>query len=956
MGKIVRVVLQVAAIAVQFIPGIGQLAALAITIGLSLLNAALAPKAPKVSPAQRDRLFATIDPSAPRKIVFGSTAMATDIRYEEYGGTDQEYLDRIIAVASHKVQAIREIWIEDKLAWTSAGGIQSTYTGYLTVNTRLEGTSANTIAINGGGKWGSSRRLTGCAYVHMRFKRTGNSKKASSPFASSIPQRLTIIGDGALLYDPRLDSTVGGSGTQRANDQTTWAWTSDNVGNNVALQELFYLLGWKINGKLAVGRGIPPSRIDMASFIAAANMCEENVTLAVGGTEKRYRGAGVVSEADAPSAVLEAMHASCAGTLRDASGKLALSIIYNDLASPVTAFTDDDVIGQFQWQATRSLDDSFNIVRGRRTDPSTSALYQLVDYPPVSLTSPDGLERTHTFDLSMVQSASQAQRLAKQELQRAQFQGVFSAKFKATGLRASVGQVITLTFSPLAFATKLFRITEQTINMDGTVDLTLREENAAIYAWATEETAAVVAAAPITYDPLNSPLIKAIELASASATYVQSTAPLAEDSIVGNTWLNDLTGYLYQRIDATGLTLGGDTFSLGGDLPYLVWTPSNNQPVIEAYEQAAAAQATANSAQAAADLANAAIALIDDDDTITISEKIEVLIPGAAAIEALYVAVLANATAAGVSVTTLNTKRTAWLAVLAAITPAWNNISVASPVVRGSLDTARNEYDTELKTVQRLSIEAMTGAKTPALTGNFAWAISGDVTGAVLNLPSDRRFIAMEGATDQSPTTNFELLDISPSLTLTVNNTPASADRGVVTLGTGTTNSGTAKLKATLASGAIVEGIIAVTKTNAIPATGGGAGATFAQDTTFANITGSSHIAISDELVCRSDGSGNVRVSIDLEYSAVSGFIGRTPSFKASYATTSGGSLTDLFSEAVGSECAAGTDPYDGWYYRGEATFAMPAANTDYYFKLQGRRSFGTGSISFNGNSFIVRQ
>jgi hypothetical protein len=138
----------------------------------------------------------------------------------------------------------------------------------------------------------------------------------------------------------------------------------------------------------------------------------------------------------------------------------------------------------------------------------------------------------------------------------------------------------------------------------------------------------------------------------------------------------------------------------------------------------------------------------------------------------------------------------------------------------------------------------------------------------------------MEGANDVSPTTNFELLSVSPTLALTVNNTVSSADRGVVTLGSGTTNSGTATLKATLPAGGIVERVITVTKTNAIPSTGGGSGATFAQDTTFTNITTGSHVAISNELTCRSDGSGNVRVSIDLAYSAVSGLIGTHSRFQ----------------------------------------------------------------------------
>ena len=532
MGKIVKIVAVIAAVALA-IPtaggsllavglGVSALAATGIVLGLTVAGALLAPKAPKIPSAQRDRLYSTIDPGTPRKIALGGpTALANDIRYEEWSGTNQDYLDRIVCVASHEIQSVDEIWIEDRQAWTLGGGVTSTFSGYLTVTIRTVGTSANTIAINGGATWGSTCRLTGCAYIHLRFKRTGNSKTAESPFASSIPARVTIIGNGAKLYDPRLDTTAGGSGAHRADDQTTWTWSS-TTGNNPALQILHYLLGYKIGGKLAIGRGIPYTRIDMDSFIAAANICEEAVTLAVGGTEQRYRAAGVISEADAPSSVLEVMLASCAGTLRDSNGQLALTILHNDLASPVAAFTDDDVLGAFNWQGERGLDESFNQIRGKRTDPSTNSLYQLVDYPAVTLTSEDGLERIHTFDLSMVQSASQAQRLAKQELQRAQYQGVFSADYKMTALKASVGDVVTQTFSSRGWTAKLFRITAQTIRMNGVVSLEMREENAAIYAWSAEETAAVTPAAPSVYDPLNSPLIQGISAAALTIRYPEA--------------------------------------------------------------------------------------------------------------------------------------------------------------------------------------------------------------------------------------------------------------------------------------------------------------------------------------------------------------------------------------------------------------------------------------------------
>ncbi len=233
----------------------------------------------KIPKTQLSRLNVSLDPSTPRKVVFGTTAMPLDLRYHESSGTDQEYVDYIIAVAAHKVASITEIWFEEKQAWTLAGGVTGTYSGYLTVAVRTEGTAGNYISINGGTKWGSSRRLTGCAYLHLRIKRTGNDKKAESPLVGGLPSRVTVIGDGAPLYDPRKDSTVpGGSGSHRATDQSTWgAYTNADDTDNPALQLLWWMLGWEINGKLSVGCGIPYNRIDMASFITAANICDENV-------------------------------------------------------------------------------------------------------------------------------------------------------------------------------------------------------------------------------------------------------------------------------------------------------------------------------------------------------------------------------------------------------------------------------------------------------------------------------------------------------------------------------------------------------------------------------------------------------------------------------------------------------------------------------------------------------
>lgn len=525
--KVLGIGLSLVAFAIPIVgPAIGLsvLAATLITVGVAVAsNFLLGPSKPKgLKTSPSDRLFATLDPTTPRKIVFGDTAMATDVRYQAFTGSDQEYLEQIIVVASHEVHSIDEIWLDNEKAWTSGGGAQGRYVGYLTVTARTLGTNANGIAIDS--NWTTSCTLTGCAYVHMKYKTTGNSKTAESPFSGGITSRMTIRGKGAKVYDPRLDSTVtGGSGSHRANDQTTWAWDAD-ASRNPALQELFYELGWKIGGHLAVGKGVPPSRLGLASYGVAANVCDESVSLSGGGTEKRYRSDGVISEGDSPGSVRDTLCATMNGVLRDASGKLALTAIKNDLGSPVTpsgksAFSDDDVLGEIRWDQTPDLSNTFNIVRGRRVDPSDAALYQLTEYPAASATSTDGIDRIDTFDLPMVQSNGQAQRLAKLRLQRNQYQGRLQFTGGPAFWALSLGDPFALTHSAFGWTAKLFRCAGHSMNRGGAVQIVAVEENTAIYSWSAEETAAIGAGTPVVFNPLNNPIVGGIDDAGTTANW-----------------------------------------------------------------------------------------------------------------------------------------------------------------------------------------------------------------------------------------------------------------------------------------------------------------------------------------------------------------------------------------------------------------------------------------------------
>lgn len=515
--------------------GVSSFAATAIlggvSIGASLLSGTSVPK----SAVQLGRLQATLDPRAARKMVLGRTAMPVDLRYYEGSGEDERTVEYIAVCAAHRIQAFEQLWIEDELAWTASGGVEPQFQDYLGVEGYTEGGPAATRPINGGARWGSDDRLTGCAYLYLRVERVGASEDEQSPFAGGLPTRITVIGTGMQEYDPRFDSTVpGGSGDQRADNQDSWG---PSTGNPI-IEALNVLLGWRINGKLSVGGGIPPKYIDMQSVITAANICDEAIALSGGGTQPRYRTAGAFSTADPPMQVVATLLAGCAGDLLDANGKLSFLIKANTLSTPAVTLGEANLLSVPKWEPMGGQTNLPNIISGSFTDPGANSLYQLVPYPSVSLDSEDGIERIAPLDLAPVENGPQAERIAKQTLQRMQYPGRWSAEYDMLALAATVGSIVHINHAPLGWLAKPFRVRSQRVSRSGRIALVLDEENAAIYAWSAEDSAPVQAAAPVAFNRLNTGAI----LLARQATGAR--IPSADSDQAGN--IKDQDGNFYE--------------------------------------------------------------------------------------------------------------------------------------------------------------------------------------------------------------------------------------------------------------------------------------------------------------------------------------------------------------------------------------------------------------------------
>lgn len=522
-----------------------------IGMGISLALTAVASmfrKAPNMSQSLADRLNTSVAPTASRKIVFGTTGGGQDVRFFE-GDVDlpKSKIDgyvQVIALASHRISAFRDFYTENDLVWSNGSFLKhrSGFAPNDPFRVVLEGKPGNGFSVGSGRYWNSSASFTGCAYYVPFWKLD------DKVWESGIPQRLTAIVDGCPLYDPRRDSTRGGSGSHRIDNQDTWGFRDGSVeyGRNPALALLTYLIGWRINGKLVWGMGVPAHRIDFDNFRTYANVCEERVATQGGSTVQRYTNDGIFSTTDSHETIINGITAAMGSCkLTDRGGTYCLVGGYDDTAGPKIDFTADDLVAPangaspYIWNPAPPSRERFNIVRGRFANPDE--LYQLTDWgdPIEQPALADNIPRTLTLDLGTVSRAETCQRIAKQFLLREyKCPGKFSATFGPKAFAVEIGSVITLSLPAEGWNKKLFRVEEQAESHDMFFQMVLREEDPAIYAWDREEKALPASIRPQGYDA--STTITPSNLALTSASY--SGANGVNVSEVHVTWTPEMSG------------------------------------------------------------------------------------------------------------------------------------------------------------------------------------------------------------------------------------------------------------------------------------------------------------------------------------------------------------------------------------------------------------------------------
>jgi len=226
------------------------------------------------------------DPNGPLHFAAGRIAVGGDLRHKAaYGPNDRMYFSAVTVVSdAGPIDAFESFTANDiPVTFDASGKANSSY--YANVmwrRTQLgfqpEGSYlASPSGLQGGASlpnWGASHKLSGKAGFILTLSE--NSKQ--SAYKGQYPKPRTII-RGLRVYDWRRDSTYpGGSGPQRLNDPSTWAYSANPI-----LWSVKWLLGlWEgPTGKGAPqvdyqvgGIGTRWENIDVAAFTEAANIAD----------------------------------------------------------------------------------------------------------------------------------------------------------------------------------------------------------------------------------------------------------------------------------------------------------------------------------------------------------------------------------------------------------------------------------------------------------------------------------------------------------------------------------------------------------------------------------------------------------------------------------------------------------------------------------------------------------
>lgn len=452
MGKTVGAILAIAAVvAINFIPGVGQAitagvvsaglagagtaAAASITTAITTLvtsaaltvASALLAGTPQMSPPETSRT--PLKTSTPPRVsaygrsrLWGAYALYANTDYSVNSDTFAPYAIDVLAVHDGPIDGIELRYLGDEQV--TKGG-----TGYVNYgdNGQYGGQAVRWLETLGAtpgtanfsqiislipGEWTANHRGDGVVCLGLIWKPVSGDE-----FGERFPQgaaAASIVARWQKVYDPRDPG-------QDVSDPATWEWSE-----NAVLHLLHYRLV-REKARRTSGAVFPTAEAlqdawdlffqpTRSYWEEAADVCDEAVPLAAGGTEPRYRSLFSHKHTDPHKDVIEAL-CKCFDGFVTPRADGALVVYAGKFYEPTVSIGPDEIVS-YSWQYGVADEDSVNELK--LTYVSADHDYNVVDadaWRDVDDILERGVLRTQGLDFP-VPSHGQVRRLAKRYVAR----------------------------------------------------------------------------------------------------------------------------------------------------------------------------------------------------------------------------------------------------------------------------------------------------------------------------------------------------------------------------------------------------------------------------------------------------------------------------------------------------------------------------------------------------------
>lgn len=427
----------------------------------------------------QDRTQSIRQAVAPRQMVYGRARVGGTLAYvassSGAAADDLRYLHLVTVLAGHRIDGVDAVYVNDETVLLSdldAFGMVATEGHKLRNRCRVriykgDQTEADAALIaESPDGWTADHRLLGCAYLYVRLEYDAEA------FQGGLQNIAALVRGKADIWDPR----TGGAG----------------FTDNWALCVLDYL-------RSPMGMACAADEIDLPSFIAAANLSDEAVVAdAAGNTQARYTCDTAFTVDRTRREILGDLLSGGGGALPYSRGRYRLEgAAYT---APTATLTVSDLAGPVKVTTRPPLRDLYNGVKGTFIDPSKG--WQAAEFPAVIAPvyeAEDGERLWREIELPVTIDPVRAQRLAKLELMRGRDALSIEAPLQYRAFRLAVRQVLSVTIDYLGLSAKPMRIIDWSFSKQaGTINVVLREDNAASYAWSGADAAIPAAAADTT--------------------------------------------------------------------------------------------------------------------------------------------------------------------------------------------------------------------------------------------------------------------------------------------------------------------------------------------------------------------------------------------------------------------------------------------------------------------------